>query len=686
MLENLDFPVNNRELSWLDFNERVMQEAENVNLPLIERMRFLGIYSNNQDEFFRVRVATLKRVLKYGKKYQIEYSRSIPPKELYRRINEKVKANQLRFAQTFSNILGELEKKDVYMLNEQSLFHPDHQEFIGRFFRKTLRPIIFPIMLRNRSEQWNLRDRSVYLVVNMSNGEGNRKQEQAIIEVPGDLISRFVILPELDGKKYFMLIDDIIRYHLKEIFGMFEYTRFDAYTIKITRDAELDIDNDISKSFLELISESLNQRKSGIPVRVVIDKDMPEKLLKTALSRIGVDGEEAIVKGMRYHNFKDFMSFPDFNLKDATFGPLNQVKEPRLENCKSFLSEIRKKDILLHFPFQSFQYIIDVLREASIDPKVKSIKMTIYRIAKISNVVNALINAARNGKSVTVFMELQARFDEQNNIFWSTKMQEEGVRVIQSIPGLKVHAKLIQIKRTEKNKEEVYSVIGTGNFNEITSKIYTDLLIMTANKSIGKEVGNVFEMFQASYRPFEFRELVVSPIGMRHFIKDKIIHLIKAARSGKKSYAIIKLNNLVDEETVKLIYQASVEGVSFDFIVRGMCVLEPINKNIRIRSIVGRYLEHTRALYFNIAGKEEVYLTSADWMTRNIEHRIEIAVPVHDISHKRTVISMLELQLCDNNNARFVNGEKNNQYVSGGAKKVNSQIETLDLLNKTKTL
>ncbi len=684
MLENYDFPVNNRELSWLDFNERVMQEAENIDLPLIERMRFLGIYSNNQDEFFRVRVATLKRVLKYGKKYQVEYSRSIPPKELYQKINEKVKANQLRFAQTFNTILAELETQGVFMLNEQTLTLPIHQEFIGHFFRKSLRPLIFPIMLRNRSENWNLRDRSVYLVVNMSTTENKRRQEQAIIEVPGDQISRFVLLPDWDGKKYFMLIDDVIRYHLKEIFGLFEYNQFDAYTIKITRDAELDIDNDISKSFLELISESLNQRKSGIPVRVVIDKSMPENLLKSALLRIGVDGSEAIVKGMRYHNFKDFMGFPDFGLTEGVFPPSNLVRERRLENCKSILSEIRKKDVLLHFPFQSFQYIIDVLREASIDPKVKSIKMTIYRIAKISNVVNALINAARNGKTVTVFMELQARFDEQNNIFWSTRLQEEGVHVIQSIPGLKVHAKLIQIKRIDKSKEEVFSIIGTGNFNEITSRIYTDLLVMTSDKSIGKEVGHVFEMFQASYRPFEFKSLVVSPIGMRAFIREKIHRLIKLARAGKKAYAIIKLNNLVDEETVKLIYVASVEGVSFDFIVRGMCVLMPINKNIRIRSIVSRYLEHSRVLYFNNDGEEEVYLTSADWMTRNLDHRIEVAVPICDLSHRKTVLSLLELQLKDNTYARYVNGDSNNAYYRSGGKQINSQIETFDLLEKVK--
>lgn len=674
----------NREISWLDFNERVLQEAADPKKPLLERVKFLGIFSNNQDEFFRVRVATLKRVIKYKALSKRAFDRLDDPKKILDEISQRILEQQIRLHDIFEGIKKELRKENVYLINEKELRYKIHKEHVVKYFRQKLRPYIFPIMMKNYNVDCDLRDKSIYLAIEMKNEEEAEQVDYSLIEIPTESLSRFLVLPEYEGKKYVIFIDDVIRYNLHEIYASLHYNYFRAYTMKFTRDAELDIDNDISKSFLEQMADSLKQRKSGNPVRYVVDREIPEDMFRYVSKKIGITAHDTVVMGGRYHNFKDLMDFPSFRKSHLEFDPMPPIVHERLNNCESIFDELEKKDVMLNFPYQSFQYVIDFLREASIDPKVRSIKMTIYRIGGASNIMNALIGAARNGKKVTVFMELQARFDEQNNIKWSTKLQDEGVRVIQSIPGLKVHAKLILIRRKEGRRDVYYTNIGTGNYNENTAAVYGDTSIMTADQRIGREVYKVFEMFEASYRNFIFSHLVVSPMGMRNFINRTLNNLIVAAREGKKAHAIIKLNNIVDTQVIEKLYQAAKEDVKIDIIARGMCVLQPINDNIRIVSIVGRFLEHSRILYFNIAGKESVYITSADWMIRNLDHRIEVVSPVYDKDAADLLKKMLETQLKDNVKARYVNGDKNNMFYTKGKTKISSQVEFYKFLGEAK--
>ncbi|MBN2729198.1 MAG: polyphosphate kinase 1 [Bacteroidales bacterium] len=674
----------NREISWLDFNERVLQEAADPKKPLLERVKFLGIFSNNQDEFFRVRVATLKRVIKYKTLSKRAFDRPEDPKKILDEISKRIIEQQARLHDIFEGIKKELRKENIYLINEKELRYKIHKEHVVKYFRQKLRPNIFPIMMKNYNVDCDLRDKSIYLAIEMKIEEQSQQIDYSLIEIPTESLSRFLVLPEYDGKNYVMFIDDVIRYNLHEIYASLHYNHFRAYTMKFTRDAELDIDNDISKSFLEQMADSLKQRKSGNPVRYVVDREIPEDMFRYVSKKIGITAHDTVVMGGRYHNFKDLMGFPTFGKSNLEFDPMPPIVHQRLNNCESIFDELKAKDVMLNFPYQSFQYVIDFLREASIDPQVRSIKMTIYRIGGASNIMNALIGAARNGKKVTVFMELQARFDEQNNIKWSTKLQDEGVRVIQSIPGLKVHAKLILIRRKEGRRDVYYTNIGTGNFNENTAAVYGDTSIMTSDQRIGREVYKVFEMFEASYRNFIFSHLVVSPMGMRNFINRTLNNLIVAAREGKEAHAIIKLNNIVDTQVIEKLYQAAKEGVKIDIIARGMCVLQPINNNIRIVSIVGRFLEHSRILYFNIAGQESVYITSADWMIRNLDHRIEVMSPVYDKDAADLLKNMLETQLKDNVKARYVNGDRNNTYYTKGKIKISSQMEFYKFLGEAK--
>lgn len=671
----------NRELSWLDFNERVLQEADDESTPVLERIKFLGIFSNNQDEFFRVRVATLKRIIKYPRNYLKEYQLHSNPKDILQDIQDRVQEQQRRFLNIYRKIVKQLNNENVFIINEKEVKSKIHQQFIQDFFRRKLRTHVFPIMLKHYNANCVLRDKSIYLAIRLMKKHNPKAIDYALIEVPTDQMSRFLVLPEIEEKKYIMIIDDVIRYNLSEIFSMFDYDEFDAYNIKFTRDAELDIDNDIAKSFMALIEDSLKQRRSGDPVRFVHDKNMPEPLFKELARKIGIKPSDTVVKGGRYHNFKDFMSFPDLGLSELSYPPMPALPHNRLENAHSIFDVIRKQDVLLNFPYQSFRYVVDFLREASIDPRVRSIKMTIYRIGTNSNVMNALISAARNGKSVTVFMELQARFDEQNNILWSNRLQDEGIRIIQSIPGLKVHAKLILVRRSERDRDVYYTSIGTGNFNEVTASVYGDISLMSADQSLCQEVENVFEMFEASYRPFNFANLVVSPLGSRGFINRMFNRQITAVRSGKKARAVIKLNNIVDQQVAEKIRHAAEEGVSIELIVRGMCVLNP-SENLRITSIVGRYLEHARFLYFETDGKEDYYITSADWMKRNLDHRIEVACPIYDKEARFLIKNLMDLQLADNTKARWVNGNKNNQYVSSDNIAVNAQMDFYNFLKE----
>jgi polyphosphate kinase len=668
------YNLQNREQSWLSFNARVLQEAADPNNPLMERIKFLGIFSNNQDEFFRVRVATLRRIQKLSRSKTSVHHET---EELIRKIAEISLSQQNTFTEIYRKILKELSIHNIHILNEKRL-NEEQRKFTRNYFRTEIRPLIFPIMLSRLNKQTSLRDHSIYLAIEMWDSHGKRQPDQALIKIPGT-ISRFITLPAREGDTNILLIDDAVRLCLHEIFSFLGFDVYRAYTIKFTRDAELDIDNDISKSFLELMEESLKQRKKGSTLRLVYDKTIPEELLKMVIKKMQLSKSDVMIKGGRYHNFKDFMDFPRVGAPELFCTPMPQVHHPDLPYGKSVLQGIKEKDILIHFPYQSFHHIIDLLRESSIDPYVRSIKMTIYRAAPNSKVINALINAARNGKAVTVYMELQARFDEKANIYWAERLQEEGVKIIRTIPGFKVHAKLILIKRREGRKEVVYSNISTGNFNELTSRIYSDTSLLTTAKKIGQEVSRVFDLFEANYQQFRFKKLLVSPFNMRSSIITMLNQEVRNAKTGKEAWVIIKVNNIADEEIAKKIYNIARAGVKVKLIVRGTCILQPKTEeecaNIEILSILDHYLEHSRIFVFCNDQQPLYYISSADLMTRNLDHRIEVTVPVEDPRLQEELMDFLDIQLRDNVKARYLDSRRMNQYKTTAEPPCRSQAE-----------
>ena len=665
----------NREISWLHFNGRVLQEAADRRNPLIERLRFLVIFSNNRDEFFRVRVATVNRMLNVD---HVHYDSIINPRKVLNEINEIVQLQEKDFMKIYQGIVKELSGEKIFLLNEKKLSR-EQGIFVKKYFQEKVRVCLFPIMISSLRDISTLRDKSIYLAVTLGKKDGSVKEDYALIEVPTKTLSRFLVLPSKGENKFIILLDDVIRYCLSDVFSVFGWDRFAAYTVKITRDAEIDIDTDVSKSFLESMTESLKQRRRGNPVRFVYDDRIPSDLLKLITRRLDIRKDDPIRGGGRYHNFKDFMGFPNIGHKSLENEPLVPLRHKDLPPNKSILAAIRQKDIMLHYPYQSFQYIIDLLREASIDPKVRSIKMTIYRAARDSSVINALINAARNGKYVTVFLELQARFDEEANIHWTEQLQEEGVKVIRGIPGFKVHSKLILIRRKENNRNVFYANIGTGNFNEDTAKVYADDSLLTANEKISSDVVNSFHQMEANYRPLKYKTLVVSPFLMRNFFIKMIANEIRNARAGKEAWAIIKLNNLVDEHIVRKLYKASQAGVKIRLIVRGICVLVPgvpgQSENIEAISIVDRFLEHSRVFVFCNGGDNSYFITSADWMIRNFDNRIEVACPVFDREIQQELRTMLEIQLRDNVKTRIIGSGEVNEYKKSGGSRVRSQLE-----------
>ena len=554
---------------------------------------------------------------------------------------------------------------------------------VRKYFQEKVRASLFPMMITNIRDISSLVDKSIYLAVTLEKTKYPEKSDYALIELPTRHVSRFLILPDEGKSKFVILLDDVVRFCLDEIFSIFGYDRFSAYTVKVTRDAELDIDTDVSKSFIEIMAESLKQRKKGIAVRFVYDASIPSELLKIILKKVEITKEDPIRGGGRYHNFKDFMGFPNLGHAELEYEAMPPLPHKDLPPNQSILSILKVKDVMLHYPYQSFQYIIDLLREASIDTRVRSIKMTIYRAAKNSNVINALINAARNGKYVTVYMELQARFDEEANIFWTERLREEGVKVIHSIPGFKVHSKLLLIRGKENNKNVLYSMISTGNFNEDTAKVYADDCLLTSDPLICADVYNAFHQMETAYKPFKYKSLILAPFTMRAFFIRLINQEIRNAKEGKEAWLIVKLNNLVDEAIVRKLYKASREGVKVKLIIRGICVLVPgvkgMSENIEGISIVDRFLEHSRVLVFCNDGDPLYYITSADWMVRNFDNRIEVACPVQDPSIKKEIQSMLDLQMADNVKARILGPKEPNLYKNGNGKKVKSQSETYRL-------
>ena len=688
MAKSKDIKLINREESWLYFNERVLQEAADKNVPLIERLKFLGIFSNNLDEFFRVRVATLSRMMKW--KYNNSITTGPNPKRVLKKILDLDQQYSGAFQETYRQILDELSENNIFIVDEKNL-SPDQGKAVRAYFHDQVRPNLFPIMLNDSQMNFPLKDKSIYLGVAMKRADRYLKDKFSLIKLPTTHLSRFFILPAKKEKKYIILLDDVIRYCLDDIFSIFKYDDIKAYTIKFTRDAELDIDSDISKSFLENISDSLKKRTSGEPVRFIYDREIPELLLKAIIKKLKINHDDNLVPGGRYHNFKDFMSFPNLGARNLEYPVLEPLPHLELIGKQSIFDAIRKQDIMLHFPYQSFNYIIDLLREASIDPRVRSIRVSLYRLASQSNIINALINAARNGKSVTVFMELQARFDEEANIFYAERLQEEGVRIIQGIPGFKVHGKLLVIRRKEQNKNIYYGVISTGNFNENTAKVYADDCLLTTDPAITQEILKVFDLFDANFKQQRFKELVVSPFRMREHFIALIKNEIKNARAGKDAWTIIKLNNLVDEPVAKHLIQAAREGVKIKLIVRSSCILHPellgLAENMEIVSIVDRFLEHSRVIVFCNGGKELYYTTSADWMGRNFDNRIEVAVKIKSPAIQNELKNMLLIQLRDNVKARILDKNHNNTYkTTADSFPIRSQFEIYNYFCKKLSL
>ncbi len=673
----------NREISWLHFNERVLQEARDETTPLIEKLKFLGIFSNNRDEFFRVRVATFNRMLNVKNlKYKIKLSPEKILKEIYKIVGEQEKV----FSNTYDDIVKELADKNILIINEKQLTEKQGC-IINRFFQENVRHLLFPIMLDNLKDTSNLEDKSIYLAVCLQCKNHSVKDDYAIIKIPTPELSRFLILPENNNKSFIILLDDVIRYCLHNIFSMFGYDKFDAYTVKITRDAELDIDNDIQKSFLEIMSESVKQREVGYPVRFVYDNSIPPLFLRNIREKLHISHDDNQRGGSRYHNFKDFMGFPKVGHPGFLYSPSPPLPHKDLSESNSIFNVIREKDIMLHYPYQSFQYIVDLLREASIDPNVQSVKMTFYRAASNSSVMNALINSARNGKFVTVFLEFQARFDEEANIYWAEKLQKAGVKILPTITGLKVHSKLILIRRKENLKDVFYANISTGNFNESTAKVYADDSLLTSNQDIATDVDKVFQLFETRYFIPKFKALIVSPFNTRNFFIEKLNNEIRNAKQGKETWAIIKINSLVDKKIIRKLYEASQAGVKIKIIARGICVLIPgikgISENIEAFSIVDKFLEHSRVFVFCNNGKNEYFIGSADWMQRNLDHRIEVTCPIYDKHIQEELMKMLQIQLRDNTKARIISSDNPNQYrKTNSHRKIRSQFEIYNYFKK----
>ncbi|HRP51928.1 MAG TPA: polyphosphate kinase 1 [Fluviicola sp.] len=650
----------NRELSWLSFNERVLQEAADTRTPLVERLRFLGIYSNNLDEFYRVRVANVRRMMLVSNKKLDNYSGTAS--DLFEEIRLKVIQLQSKFEQTYQKIFQDLEYEGIVHFSEKTLPEALIKPVKKIFLTQIVHDIV-PVLYDKKRPDIQWRDKAIYLAVRM---EYTNKQRfrYAFIEIPSKL-PRFYVVES--GKTHgFILIDDIIRLNLERIFSIFQFDTIEAFTFKFTRDAELNFDDDLRLTFIEKVEKSVKQQKKGEPVRLVYDANMPEDLRTIVMQNLNLKIDVNSIPGGKYHNFKDFIKFPNFNQPHFEYETLKQAAHPAFEGKNSLLKVILKKDVLLHFPYQRFDYLVDILREAAIDPKVTTISINIYRVATNSQVMNALVNAVRNGKKVTVVLELFARFDEETNMYWSEKMQEEGATVLFGPEHLKIHSKLILIQRKTSEKTQYFSYIGTGNFNEKTAQIYTDLGLLTSNTEIANELEKVFHLIAHPSEKVNFNHLLVSPINARKRFCDLIDAEIAHAKKGKPAYIYLKLNNLVDVSMIEKLLIAADQGVKIKLLIRGICCLIPNiknNTNIQIRSIVDRFLEHSRYAIFCNNSDPSCYITSGDWMERNLDKRIEVGVKIQDKSIQKEIEYCFNTQWNDPVKARNIDKNQLNNYV-----------------------
>ncbi len=674
-----------RDISWLAFNHRVLQEAADDTVPLKERIKFLGIFSNNLDEFFRVRVATLRRMAELGRKTRHMHLEA-DPGLILEQIQDKVLAQQQEFDDTWKAILREMKKQKIFLLNEQQL-NRVQRKFVVNYFDEEIRSNIVPLMIESIHQFPTLSDKSIYLACTLRKKDQSIPQRFALVSVPARRLPRFVLLPSRQGEQHIILLEDIIRYCLPFIFSFFNYDDFSSHIIKVTRDAEMDIDNDISTSIIQKIEKGLRNRKKGRPVRFIYDKDIDPHLLTYLVRRLGLTEKDNIIPGGRIHNFKDFMNFPDiFAQKSLRKKPF---LHPLLKNFRRVTDVVLQRDVMLHFPYHAFDSVIDLLREAAIDPEVTQIKITCYRLASRSKIINALTNAVRNGKQVTVVLELRARFDEEANLMWKEELEEAGVKVLIGLPHMKIHAKLCLIKKITEGKTVHYGFVSTGNLNESTARIYGDHCLLTSDRFIMADVNRIFHYLEQPKTRIKFlkacKTLLVSPVQMRQQLLNLVEKEIRAARAGKPAAITLKVNSLSDPQLIGKLGDAARAGVELKMVIRGICCMPTESSKYKLPvqaiSIVDEYLEHARVMIFHNGGNEKTYISSADWMVRNIDHRVEAACPIPDPEIALELREILQIQLADNIKARKLDNSLSNQYLNPrNTRKVRSQVETYQYL------
>ncbi len=670
-----------KELSWLSFNERVLQEAADKSVPLIERIRFLGIFSNNLDEFYKVRFADVKRRILISQ----ERGGNDNSKHLLTKMQSKALKLNERFDELYQELIREMARRRIFLVNEHQL--SDAQKtWVQKYFHRQVLPHMSPVLLTDEIDLLQfLKDEYAYIAAELKRDDHT---QYVLLEIPTDHLPRFVMVPEQKGKrrKTIILLDNIIRFCLDELFrGFFDYDEIRGFAMKMTRDAEYDLSREVEYSLLEQMSEGVSQRLTAMPVRFVYERDMPEAMLNFLCQKLGISNYDSLIPGSRYHNFKDFIAFPNVGREYLENKPLPPMRCADFNGFANSFDAIKNQDILLYYPYHTFEHITELVRQASFDPKVLSIKINIYRVAKDSRLMNSLIDSVHNGKKVTVVVELQARFDEEANIEWAKVLTEAGVQVIFGTPGLKIHSKLLLINRRENEEIVRYAHVGTGNFHEKTARIYTDFSLLTADPEIANEVRNVFGYIENPYRPVKFNHLIVSPRNSRSQLYRLIDSETANAKLGKKAQITLKVNNLVDKGLINKLYGASVAGVEIRMVIRGMCALVPgvegVSDKIKIISIVDRFLEHPRVLITHNDGDPQVYISSADWMTRNIDHRVEVGAPVRDPRLKQRIIDIVNIHFIDTVKARWIDKEMSNRYVArGNRKKVRSQLAIYDYL------
>lgn len=679
-----------RDLSWLAFNARVLQEARDPSVHIYERLRFIGIYSNNLDEFFRVRVAALARMVRVGKTAKEHLEEQAD--KILAEIQKKLLGLQSHFDGTYADIIAELGRSGIFIKNDKELTRAQ-RDFVVKYFDEEVRTQIVPLMIESIPSMPLLNDKAIYLACVLGSTENAMLQRYALISVPTKMLPRFVILPTENDERHIILLEDIIRLSLPHIFAPFGFNRFLGYIIKVTRDAELDIDNDINTNVIDEIEKSLKARKRGRATRFVFDRAIDAGLLDYLVKRLALSGKDNLIPGGRIHNFKDFMNFPKEVFRDRP-DRARPFVHPLLRQPCRIMEVLDKRDVMLHFPYHSFDPIIDLVREASIDPFVQSIKITCYRLAKDSKLVNALINAVRNGKQVTVVIELRARFDEEANLAWKVLLEDEGAQVFIGQPDMKVHAKLCLIRKREFNKTKLYGFVSTGNFNEGTAQFYSDHCLLTTNHNILADVGRMFAFLTSAHPKVESlrscKTLPVSPWNMRRFFADLIAKEIRAAKKKKPASIIVKMNSLVDAELVNLLYAASRAGVEVRMVIRGICGAYTQQKSfkrpMKAISIIDEYLEHARVFIFHNGGEPRVFISSADWMVRNLDHRAEAACPIYDPIIQQELIDILNIQLAENVKARILDNEQSNAYVARHEHEpeVRSQVAIYEYLQSKK--